>query len=182
MADIVVYVEGKRGAEAFEEWLEKWPARDKVLGHLLLAIWFLSPDDIGAKDFDLAPLRKVTPNMVMFVDKDNDEGSSEPKPSRQELQEKCKALGIPCIVTEKRQIEDYFTEDAVRQGLPSNILAGWKYEAGKPMGEQLPTKKYNGAIAAAMKWEDIEKHKDIMQVFAKIEEYAKKLKPETSGG
>jgi|GEM_PF-3243569 len=181
MADIVVYVEGKRGAEAFEEWLNKWPTRDKVLGHLLLSIWFLSPDDIGAKDFDLAPLRKVTQNMIMFVDKDNDEGSSEPKQSRKELQEKCKALGILCIITEKRQIEDYFTEDAVRQVLPSNILAGWKYEAGKPMNEQLPTKKYNAKIAAAMKWEDVAKHKDIMKVFEEIENFAKNLKPETNG-
>jgi energy-coupling factor transporter ATP-binding protein EcfA2 len=182
MADIVVYVEGKWGAAAFEEWLKKWSDRDKVLGHLLLAIQFFSPDDMGTKDFDLVPLRKMTPNMIMFVDKDNNEGSSKPKPSRQELQEKCKALGIPCIITEKRQIEDYFTEDAVKQGLPSNILAGWKYEASKPMGEQLPTKKYNAKIAAAMKWEDIEKHKDIIQVFEEIKKYVKTLKPDTNGG
>jgi predicted ATPase len=180
-ADIVVYVEGKWGAAAFEKWLEKWPDRGKVLGHLLLVVHFFSPDDIGTKDFDLAPLRKVTQNMIMFVDKDNDEGSSEPKPTRQELQEKCKALGIPCIITEKRQIEDYFTEDAVRQVLPSNILAGWKYEAGKPMNEQLPTKKYNAKIAAAMKWEDVAEHKDIMKVFEEIEKFAKNLKPETNG-
>lgn len=181
MADIVIYVEGKSGAAVIEEWLKKWPDRDKVLGHLLLAIWFLSPDDIGAKDFDLAPLRKVTQNMIMFVDKDNNEGTSEPKSSRQELQEKCKILNIPCIITDKRQIEDYFTEDAVRQGLPPNIRSRWKYEAGKPMNEQLPTKKYNAKIAAAMKWEDVAKHKDIMKVFEEIAKFATDLKPETNG-
>jgi len=181
MADIVIYVEGKSGAAVIEKWIEKWPDREKVLGHLLLAIQPCNPDEIGTKDFDLAPLMKVTPNMIMFVDKDNDAGTSEPKQSRKDLQEKCKALGIPCIITEKRQIEDYFTEDAVRQGLPSNILSGWKYEASKPMNEQLPTKKYNAKIAAAMKWEDVAKHKDIMKVFEEIENFAKNLKPETNG-
>lgn len=49
------------------------------------------------------------------------------------------------------------------------------------MGEQFNSgwKKYNSRIAALMRWEDIEKHKDIMQVFENIEEYANKLKPET---
>ncbi len=183
MADIVVYVEGKWGATAFEEWLEKWPEKDKVLGHLLLTIQPCNPDEIGTEDFDLGKLKKVTFNMVMFVDKDNDDGTNEPKLVRKKLLEKCKLLDIPCIITEeKRQIEDYFTEDAVKQGLPSNIRAGWKYETGKPMGEQLSTKKYNAKIAAAMKWEDIVKHKDIMKVFEEIEKYAKKLKPETNGG
>ena len=180
-ADIVVYVEGKRGAEAFEEWLKKWPARDKVLGHLLLSIWFLSPDDIGARDFDLAPSRKVTQNMIMFVDKDNDEGSSEPKPSRKELQEKCKALGIPCIITDKRQIEDCFPEQLINDVLhdKSPDLHG---EWSKTKKITKGMKRYNRFIAAAMKWEDVEKNKDIMKVFEEIEKYAKNLKPETNVG
>jgi hypothetical protein len=184
MADIVVYVEGKWGAATFEEWLKKWPDRDKVLGHLLLAIQFFSPDDMGTKDFDLSPLRNVTPNMIMFVDKDNEPGSSNPKETRKVLMDLCRTSGVPCITTDKRQIEDYFTEEAVRKILPTSLQTSWNYDASKPMGEQIPNgwKKYNAKIAAAMKWEDVEKHKDIMKVFGEIEKYAKMLRPETNVG
>ena len=177
MADIVVYVEGKWGAEAFEEFLEKWPDRANVLGHLLLSIKFFSPDDMGTKDFDLSPLKKVTPNMVMFVDRDNDEGSSEPKPSRQKLQQKCIALGIPCIITEQRQIEDCFPEQVINEVLldkSSELHEEWS----KTKKITKSIKRYNRFFAEKTNWEDIRKHQDIMQVFARIEEFARKLKPE----
>ena len=181
-ADIVVYVEGKTAAVIFEEWLKKWPEREKILGHLLLIFYDCNPDSMGTEDYDLSKLKKITTNMMVFVDKDNDPGSDEPKEPRKKLRAMCEKFGIPYKNTDKRQIEDYFTEEAVRKALPTNIGKGWNYDSSKPMGEQLPTKKYNRAIAATMKWEDVEKNKDIMQVFAKIEEYAKKLKPETNVG
>jgi hypothetical protein len=183
-ADIVVYVEGKSGAAAFEEWLKKWLEKDNVLGHLLLSIQSCNADEVGSEDFDIGKLKKVTPNMIMFVDKDNEPGSDEPKQARKTLRKMCEDIGVPCIITEKRQIEDYFTEEAVKKVLPSNLQAGWNYDASKPMGEQIRNgwKKYNAKIAAAMKWEDVVKHKDIMKVFEEIEKFAKSLKPETNGG
>ena len=179
-ADIVLYVEGKWGAAVLEEWLKKWPKKNDVLGHLLLVVQSCNPDEMGTDDFDLGKLKKVTPNMVILVDKDNDPGSDEPKPARKKLQEMCDKLGITCKITTKRQIEDYFTEEAVRKVLPPNLLSCWNYNNAIPMHEQFPNgwKKHNPSIAANMEWRDIKKHHDIMQVFEKIEELADKLKPE----
>ncbi|TKJ35295.1 MAG: hypothetical protein CEE38_15825 [Planctomycetes bacterium B3_Pla] len=182
-ADIVLYVEGKHGAAAFDAWLQKWPNKHKVLGHLLLVIQSCNPDEMGTDDFNLGNVKKVTPNMLLFLDKDNDPGSQEPKPARRKLLRMCEELEIPCVLTTKRQIEDYFTEEAVRKALPANLVSDWNYNDGIPLGEQFPNgwKKHNARIASIMEWGDIEKHDDIMQVFQKIEDYANKLKPETVG-
>lgn len=178
-ADIVLYVEGKHGAAVFEEWLYKWPEREAILGHLLLVVQPCNPDEMGTDDFDLRTLKTLTPNMIMFVDRDNDMGSSDPKECRKKLMIMCGECDIPCVVTDRRQIEDYFSEGAVKAALPKNLLSTWKHDATKPMGEQLQKgwKKHNRRIAEMMSWPDIHKNHDIMRVFTTIENYAKQLKP-----
>lgn len=174
-ADIVVYVEGKSGAAAFEEWIEKWPDKDAILGHLMLVVQPCNPDEIGTEDFDLGTLKKLTPNMIIFVDKDNDTGSTDPKPTRITLTAKCEELAIPYVVTEKRQIEDYFAEYAVKTGLPSNLVETWKRDPEHKLKKGW--KRHNRAIARVMSWDDIKQHPDIKSVFEEIESYAQKLKP-----
>lgn len=178
-ADIVVYVEGKSGAAVLDEWLKKWPDRDSILGHLSLVTQPCNPDEIGTEDFDLRTLQRLTPNMIVFVDRDNDPGSRDPKKSRQTLASMCERLGIPCIITKQRQIEDYFTESAVKDGLPGNLLKMWTYDPSRPMSEQLGGgwKRHNRAIAEAMVWEDISQHADLKPIFDEIERYAAALKP-----
>jgi hypothetical protein len=78
---------------------------------------------MGTDDFDLRVVRKLTPNMIMFVDRDSDPGSSEPKESRKKLAEMCRQHSIQCLITAQRQIEDYFCEEAFRTALPSNLLS-----------------------------------------------------------
>ncbi|MGA1979136.1 MAG: AAA family ATPase [Sedimentisphaerales bacterium] len=178
-ADIVVYVEGKSGAAAVEEWLGKWPDKKKTLKHLILLVQPINADEMGTEDFQLDGLKKVTSNMIIFVDKDNEAGADEPKKARKVLMDKCQKEGIPCIITEKRKVEDYFTESAVKQTLPSNLLKGWVYDPEKPMGEQLESgwKRHNRGIAAAMDWKDVENHKDVMKIFDEIGNYAGRLMP-----
>jgi hypothetical protein len=178
-ADIVLYVEGKYGAAAVEEWLRKWPDREASLEHLLLVVQPCNPDEIGTNDFDLSTLKKLTPNMVVFVDRDNDVGSQEPKEARKRLAAMCQQHSIPCIITEFRQIEDYFSPEAVKAALPTNLLKTWTYDPSRPMGEQLgPSwKKHNRRIAEEMTWSDIEKHQDLMQLFEEVEKLAKVLRP-----
>ncbi|MBN1127158.1 MAG: ATP-binding protein, partial [Sedimentisphaerales bacterium] len=178
-ADIVLYVEGKHGVSVVEEWLEKWPDKEAVLEHLQLVVQSLNVSEAGTDDFNLGSLKKVTPHMVMFVDKDNEPGETEPTKSRQILERKCTEENVPFIITKKRQIEDYFTEEAVRAGLPSNLRTTWEYNSEKPIGENWPNgwKKHNRRIAANMKWEDISKHEDIMQIFDEIKTCAQRLMP-----
>ncbi len=178
-ADIVIYVEGLRGAEVVEEWLEKWPEKDGVLKQLRILVQPFSPDEAGSNDFDLNKLKKVTPYMIMFVDRDNDHGKTAPKKERLALRDKCKEIGIPFILTEKRQIEDYFTPDAVKAGLPSNLVKTWTHDQKKPMGEQLEKgwKRHNRRIASLMNWADVSAYTGLMQIFTEIEQYAKQLLP-----
>ncbi|MHC4890338.1 MAG: AAA family ATPase, partial [Planctomycetota bacterium] len=180
MADIVIYVEGKHGVAVIEEWLKKWPERTKVLQDLQLVVQSFNADEVGTKDFSIAPLKKVSPNMIMFADKDNEPGSNKPKKERKVLSQKCKRLLIPCFIThEHRQIEDYFSYEAVKKGLPANLRRDFEknYDCNKTIGEQLKCKRYNRGIAAAMDWGEIEGHKDILKIFAEIKKYAEELKP-----
>jgi hypothetical protein len=178
-ADIVLYVEGKYGAAVVEEWLKKWPEREAILGHLLLVVQSCNPDEIGTDDFDLGTLKMLTPNMIVFVDKDNDTGSQEPKESRKRLAAMCQPHSIPCIITKFRQIEDYFCPEAVKAALPANLLKTWTHDPNKPMSEQLERnwKKHNRRIAEKMTWSDIEKHKDLMRIFEEVAKHAEALRP-----
>lgn len=176
-ADIVLYVEGKNGAVVVEEWLKKWPKKINVLSSLQLVVLPINVDEIGAKDFDILEFKKITPNMIIFADKDNDPGEQKPKKSRLDLKDKCEKNNIPFILTDKRQIEDYFTEDAVRKSLPANIVKSWEYDKNKPMSEQYLCKKYNKTVASKMSWEDVEKHEDIMSIFDEIKNIGNRLKP-----
>ena len=180
-ADIVLYVEGKTGAGVIKEWLKKWPERATVLRYLQVEVQSLNVDEIANEDVLIKSLQKINPNLIIFVDRDNETGKKEPKKSRTILQGKCNKLGIPCIITEKRKIEDYFTREAIQKGLPSNLWRNFEkdFDPDRTIGEQLSDgwKAYNYRIAAAMDWEDVQKHKDIMQVFDEIKKYAEELKP-----
>jgi len=181
-ADIVVYVEGKTGAAAVKEWLNKWPEKDTVLGYLQLEAQSLNVDEVASEETLLRALKKVSPNLVIFVDRDNDPGKIEPKKSRTLLLTNCEKMGIPCIITETRQIEDYFTYEGVKKGLPSNLCTNFErpYDNSKTIGEQFQDgwKLYNYRIAAAMDWKDVEQRKGIQRLLAEIKTYAKKLRPE----
>jgi len=180
-ADIVLYVEGKTGAGIVKEWLRQWPERDTVLRYLQVEVQSLNVDEIANEDVLIKSLQKINPNLIMFVDCDNEIGKNEPKKSRTILQGKCNKLGIPCIITEKRKIEDYFTREAILEGLPSNLRRNFEkdFDTDKTIGEQLSKgwKAYNYRIAAAMDWEDVKNHKDIIQVFDEIKKYALEIKP-----
>ncbi len=180
-ADIVLYVEGKTGAGIVKEWLKKWPERAKVLRYLQVEVQSLNVDEISNEDDLIKALQKINPNLIIFVDRDNESGKKEPKKSRTILQGKCRTLRIPCIITEKRKIEDYFTCEAIQKGLPSNLWRNFKkdFDPDKTIGEQLSDgwKVHNYRIATAMDWEDVKKYKDIIQVFDEIKKYALELKP-----
>ena len=176
-ADIVLYVEGKYGVFVLEEWLEKWPDKDTILSCLQLVVSPINVDEIGSEDVDISKLKRITPNMIIFADKDNDPGEKEPKKSRLDLESKCKQNKIPFILTQKRQIEDYFTADAVRESLPTNISNSWEYDQSKPMCEQYPSKRFNRTVASKMSWEDVVRHKDIMNIFDEIKNISIKINP-----
>ena len=172
-ADIVVYVEGLYGAAVVEEWIKKWPDYESNIGHLRLLVQWISPDELASDESDLEKLRKVSPYMIIFVDKDNDEENEKPKAARKKLQGKCAKLQIPCIITKERQIENYLQEDYFERFWGPQLLENWKKEKKFTSG----MKKHNREIAAAMDWDQIKKHKDIMKVFAEIVKYAEQLKP-----
>jgi len=180
-ADIVLYVEGKTGAGVVKEWLKKWPERAKVLRYLQVEVQSLNVDEIANEDELIKSLQQINPNLIIFVDRDNETGKKEPKKSRTILQGKCNKLGIPCIITEKRKIEDYFTREAIQKGLPSNLWRNFEkdFDPDRTIGEQLSDgwKAYNYRIAAEMDWEDVQKHNDIIKVFDEIKKYALELKP-----
>lgn len=181
-ADIVLYVEGKHGTAVVEEWLAKWPERERVLRHLQLVVQSSNVEEAGTEDFDMHSLTKVTPHMIVFADNDCDPGQTKPKKPRQLLKEKCEEQGIPCIITKNRQIEDYFTEEAVCAGLPSNLRRNWQYDSQKPIGQTWCPgwKKYNRRIARAMQWEDVSRHPDLMRIFEEVEKCARRLMPPES--
>jgi predicted ATPase len=169
-ADIVVYVEGKWGVPVIEEWLKKWPKYNKA-GHLRILIQHFNPDEACGEEVDLGKLIKITPHMLMFVDRDNEPGE-EMKRSRQILSEKCQKLGIPMFLTDGRQIESYFDVSTVRACLSTQLQEQWD----KDHKFSNAGKKFNREIARKMEWNELENKPNLMELFAQIEKFIDRLK------
>jgi hypothetical protein len=80
--------------------------------------------------------------------------NASPKESRIKTQQKCEKAGIPCILTERRATENYFTSAAIGKtyaGVPKQIAPYRK------LTEDIPSfsKDENGKIATAMDWSDL---------------------------
>ncbi len=188
-ADIVLYVEGKYGVPVIEEWIQKWPDCNKKIRHLKLIVQSFNASEVSGGEFDILKIKKVNPNIIFFVDNDADLNKPDEaiNPSRQRLKDLCDEHTVPCIITDyskgNRQIEDFFTPEAIRDCLPANLLSSWDYDSAKSMSQQFHNgwKKHNRKIARNMKWEDIDKHEELLELFTEIEKIAARLLPNGNG-
>jgi predicted ATPase len=186
-ADIIVYVEGIYGAVVIEEWIKKWPSRRGTIKTLQLIVQPFNVSEVGSDDFDIEKLIKVNPNILFFVDNDADETSQkETNDTRKKLKRLCDKHNIPCIITDyennRRQIEDFFTLDAIKEGLPSNLRKNIPSGFRGPMRDLFQGckwKRYNRKIAAAMKWEHISQYKELGQLFDEISKIAERFWSDT---
>jgi hypothetical protein len=80
----------------------------------------------AVSEIELAEIKRISSNVSALIDSER-AADGDPLPAdRQQFQEHCKAAGITCKVLDRRAIENYFSDEAVK------ALMGPKYRALGP--------------------------------------------------
>jgi predicted ATP-dependent endonuclease of OLD family len=145
--DGVLFVEGPSDVQVMSEWLKKVGLANKW------AILSLGGrTTIHANGFDaIRDVMKVHHRVAVIIDSEKKNKDAKIEIKRQKFQKSCSNAGIPCLVMERRAIENYFTSDALQRALGvSDSLEPFQELGG------CWHKSSNNKVAAAMSIEAIE--------------------------
>lgn len=120
----------------------------------------------GGIEAELSELNRLSNNISALVDSERDSEKAEPKTERKDFASACKRLGIDVCVTQRRAIENYFSDEAVKIALGDSYQTLGPYESLN----ELPngwSKANNWKIARQMNFADIE-NMDIGEFFEKL--------------
>jgi len=149
--DKVLLVEGVTEVRAVQQLLRKLKNDHRILLLPLGGSQFIC----AGRDAELADIRRITPNVSVLIDSERPSGRAALEAPRTAFVESCSKLELSCCVLERRAIENYFTESAIRK------VKGEKYSALPPFTRLADAqfgwaKADNWRIAAEMEWSEIE--------------------------
>jgi energy-coupling factor transporter ATP-binding protein EcfA2 len=109
----------------------------------------------GGIEAELSELRRLSDRISALVDSERGSENAEPKTERKAFASACGELGINICVTQRRAIENYFSDQAIKTALGDSYRALGPYESLK----ELPngwSKTDNWKIARQMSFADID--------------------------
>jgi hypothetical protein len=119
-----------------------------------VAVLSVGGDDPASDDFDINQLLVLNPTCLVALDSEKTGPDTSGKATRLTTEKKCRHAGIPCLLTERRSTENYFTRRAL-----STIYSGFASEV-EPYAKLTDydpsfSKEDNGRIASAMGWSEL---------------------------
>ena len=110
----------------------------------------------GGVEVELGELTRLTKNIAALVDSERSKEGNPPNKNRREFEKTCNQLRIGVCLTERRAIENYFSEHAIKEQLGDSYRSLGPYER---LQDCQPTwsKAIDWRIARRMNFEDIEK-------------------------
>ncbi len=114
--DGVLFVEGPSEIKVFSEWL-------RLLGlHRKWAILSLGGSETihAAGAEAIKQVLSIHPNVAVVIDSERDAEDSQIEKKRAAFVDACEAAEIPCLATERRATENYFTQEAIRTAINPN--------------------------------------------------------------
>jgi putative ATP-dependent endonuclease of OLD family len=115
-SDFVLYVEGPTDAKVVREIcrnaIDDWKEHNAVVQHL--------GGTGNLRHCDPSDLKKINRNCAFLLDSDKNSLADEPNDVAQELNKKADTANIPCLILDKREIENYFTAAGINQAI-SNL-------------------------------------------------------------
>jgi hypothetical protein len=120
--DRILLVEGVHDVKTAHQFLRQIRKDHKVV------VLPLGGDQLarGGVELELAELKRLSKNIFVLVDSERDAATSPPAPKRLAFERVCRKLGFDICVTERRAIENYLSDRAVK------IVKGSKYSGLKP--------------------------------------------------
>jgi hypothetical protein len=149
--DKVLLVEGATDVKTFQQFLRKYGLDHKVVIVPLGGSQLIN----SSRDLELLELKRISQNLFAVVDSERSAAGQDLRPDRQGFIESCKKVGINHLLLERRAVENYFTERAVKQ------FKGNSYRALAPfelLGDMNPSwgKEENWRIASEMTKDELE--------------------------
>jgi hypothetical protein len=135
----ILLVEGSSEVKTFQQFL-RWIKRDHEV--VLFPLGGSQLINQNAQP-QLEEMKRITNNIVAIIDSERSAAGEALSAEREGFAEACRKAGIPCHLLERRAIENYFSEDAIKKA------KGDKYRALDPY-ERL--KDANPAWAKSENW------------------------------
>jgi ABC-type cobalamin/Fe3+-siderophores transport system ATPase subunit len=106
----VLLVEGRTEIKTFQQFLRKY-RQDQ---HILIL-------SLGGKDFinehsieEMREIQRISDKIYVLIDSEKDSANVELEECRQKFKQNCEMSGIYCHILERRAIENYFTDRAIK--------------------------------------------------------------------
>jgi hypothetical protein len=121
----ILLVEGKTDVKTLHQLLRKFRKEQKWV---LLS---LGGDALISKSSgeELRDICRISKNIHVVIDSERKAQGETLATNRQEFQSLCKSLNIECLVLQRRAIENYFTDEAIKTAKGSGYRALEPYES-----------------------------------------------------
>lgn len=147
----ILLVEGSTEVKAIQQFLRMY-GKD----HQIVLLSLGGSDMIKEQsEIELAELKRISDKIYALIDSEKSDSNSELDETRKAFREKCEKQGIHCHVLERRAIENYFTDRAIKEFRGQNYKALQPYEEFKKAKHGW-AKADNWCIAQKMSKEELE--------------------------
>ena len=151
----ILLVEGVKDIKTLQQFLRLPQLRkDHKIVMIPLGGDQLANKGVGDELKDLTRITRDAKKIFCIVDSERASKNGLPSKARQGFAKVCKNLGFTLCMTERRAIENYFTEQAIQKIKESKYRALKPYEKLKSCNPSW-SKTENWEIAREMKWNDI---------------------------
>lgn len=158
----LLLVEGTTDVKTIQQFLRKVKIDHKVV------VVPLGGDSMatGNVEHELMELKRLSSDIVVVVDSERISKDSKPAQRRLKFAELCKDLGFKVLLTERRAIENYFTDSAIKNVFGSKYSALLPYQKLED-AENPWSKSNNWKVAREMNFSDIS-NTDLGQFISEI--------------
>jgi len=144
-------VEGPKEVKTVQQLLRKYNKDHKVVLLPLGGSSFIN----AKSEPELQEIKRITENIFSLIDSEREAAGAPLQPERQAFLDTCQKVGINCHVLERRAIENYLSDRALK------IIKGDKYRALEPyekLEDVSPSwgKQENWRIAREMTQEELD--------------------------
>jgi energy-coupling factor transporter ATP-binding protein EcfA2 len=109
----------------------------------------------SGREMELSELTRLSGNICAIVDSERNNSGGAAKASRQDFEQVCKKIGIKSCVTERRALENYFTDRSVKAALGDSYVALTPFQKLKDAARPW-SKVENWKIARQMEISELE--------------------------
>lgn len=148
--DRILLVEGVNDVRAAQQLLRLWHKDHTTV------VLHLGGDQLACanRENELGELTRLSGNLYALVDSERSKANEEPIGNRKKFAEVCGKMGIKVCVTERRAIENYFSDSAVKAALGQRYAALTPFEELRSCANPW-SKGENWRIVRNMKLDDL---------------------------